>query len=161
MSKLNMCHIGGQKSAPHVCPPANAGPALQHRPLGHSETVSSEGVVYMCTGLSSAECIACGVTWGESGVCAKLVMQYSTKHGQDVQGGGGQSGAAPAGPFTDLPLFCGAQKRAFSAFAQQVHTLKQLHQLMLLGSPKHYLAFNSLRKAQFFLFFQLICLSTD
>ena len=55
--------------------------------------------------------------------------------------------AAPAktvghGPFTDLLLFCGAQKRAFSAFAQQVHTLKQLHQLMLLGSPLQYLAFN-------------------
>ena len=35
--------------------------------------------------------------------------------------------AAPAvtnGPFTDLPLFCGAQKRAASANAQQVHTLK-------------------------------------
>ena len=55
--------------------------------------------------------------------------------------------AAPAktvghGQFTDLPLFCGAHKRAFSAFAQQVRTLKQLHQLMLLGSPVQYLAFN-------------------
>ncbi len=45
--------------------------------------------------------------------------------------------AAPAktvrhGPFTDLPLFCGAQKRAAFAFAQQVHTLKQLHQLMFV-----------------------------
>ena len=28
------------------------------------------------------------------------------------------------GPFTDVPLFCGAQKRAASANAQQVHTLK-------------------------------------
>ncbi len=44
------------------------------------------------------------------------------------------------GPFTDLPLFCGAQKRAASAFAQQVHTLKQLHQLILLGSPVQCLA---------------------
>ncbi len=34
------------------------------------------------------------------------------------------------GPFTDLPLFCGAQKRAASAKAQQVHTLKQWHQFM-------------------------------
>ena len=41
--------------------------------------------------------------------------------------------AAPAvtnGPFTDLPLFCGAQKRAASANAQQVHTLKQWHPFM-------------------------------
>jgi len=28
----------------------------------------------------------------------KLVKQYSSKHGRDVQGGGGQSGADPAGP---------------------------------------------------------------
>ena len=33
-------------------------------------------------------------------------------------------------PFTDLPLFCGAQKRAASAIAAQVHTLKQLLQFM-------------------------------
>ncbi len=43
--------------------------------------------------------------------------------------------AAPAmavghGPSTDVPLFCGAQKRAAFAFAQQVHTLKQSQQLM-------------------------------
>ena len=44
--------------------------------------------------------------------------------------------AAPAktvghGPSTDLQLLCGAQKRAASAFAQQVHTLKQLHHVGL------------------------------
>ncbi len=55
--------------------------------------------------------------------------------------------AAPAkpvakGPFTNVPLFCGAQKRAASAFAQQLHTSKQLHQLMLLGSPVQCLAIN-------------------
>ncbi len=41
--------------------------------------------------------------------------------------------AAPAvtnGPFTDLPLFCGAQKRAASANAEQVYTLKQWHQFV-------------------------------
>ena len=36
------------------------------------------------------------------------------------------------GPFKNLPLFCGAQKRAASAADQQVHALKQLHRLILL-----------------------------
>ena len=56
--------------------------------------------------------------------------------------------AAPAktvghGPSTDLQLLCGAQKRAASAFAQQVHTLKQLHHVRL--STADLAAFQSVR----------------
>jgi len=57
----------------------------------------------------------------QSGVCAKLVKQYSNNHGRDVQGGGGQSGAAPAGPSLLEPT--GAAQQSAPAAQRSAQTL--------------------------------------
>ncbi len=91
------CCECGHTDAPHVCPSPNAGPSMQHLLLRHSGAVSFAGMMHMCAWLSPAECIACGVTCGPVRCVCKRVKQYSNRHGHDAQGGGGQSGAAPAG----------------------------------------------------------------
>ncbi len=129
-------------SSPRAASPATAGasliPVAFPRPTAEAPAVSSAASTAAagspagpvaaptaCTAVTSVE--AAEVSTAPAQTPAGAIAASSAAAGLMP------ASAAPAktnGPFTDLPLFCGAQKRAASANAQQVHTLKQWHQFM-------------------------------
>ena len=62
-------------------------------------------------------------------------MQYSTKHGQDVQGGGGQSGAAPAGPSLPEPTGAAQQAAPVDSAALLNTAVVDISEQQLAGRP--------------------------
>ena len=62
-------------------------------------------------------------------------MQYSTNHGQDVQGGGGQSGDAPAGPSLLEPTGAAQQAATVDSAALLNTAVVDISEQQLAGRP--------------------------
>ncbi len=131
-------------SSPRAASPATAGASLVPMPLlqATAEAPAVSSPTSIAAAGSPADPIAAAtastaVTSVEAAEISKAPAQTPAGAiaASSAAAGLMPASAAPAktvahGPLTDLPLFCGAQKRAAFAFAQQVHTLKLSHQLI-------------------------------